>query len=166
MLQVYVRYDKTKTVSNSSVNSLWHVTAVGRLSASPSQQHCIKSCQWSGGILVPSIWDGLTPSATLSKNIFKSSATSRKALRPYHISHIMMPKLYMSTLLSYTLDLITSGATKAGVPAMVPVIIFLSLAAPTSATLTTSWSDICKRVQIIKTHYQIWAILNNTCQTF
>ena len=97
---------------------------------------------------MPSRWDGLVPSATLSQNVYRSPPTSRKALRPYHISHIMMPKLYMSALLSYKLDLITSGGMKAGVPAMVPVIIFSSLDTPTSAILTTSWSDICTRVQI------------------
>lgn len=144
-----------KTVLYSLVNSLWHASAVGRFSAFPSQHNCIRFCHWSGGILLPSIWDGLAPSSTLSQNVFRSPLTSRKALRPYHISHIMMPKLYMSALLSYILDLINSGATKAGVPVMVPVIIFSSFATPTSAILTSSWSDICKRIQIITKKYML-----------
>ena len=73
----------------------------------------------------------------------------------------MMPKLWMSALLSYTLDLITSGATKAGVPATVPVIIFPSLDIPTPAILTTFWSDICTGVQKVKNI----GLLKNTGQT-
>ena len=71
-----------------------HSLAVGRLSGFPSQ-HCFISCsQKDGGLLQPCLWTGRLPSSTHSKKSWNVvTGASAKTRCPYHISHIISPRL-------------------------------------------------------------------------
>ena len=77
--------------------------------------------QRAGGSLLPFTCFGRWSPSTISKRAhIGRPLNSANACRPYHISHSIMPKLYMSALLSCNLKWKTSGAMYREVPAMSP----------------------------------------------
>lgn len=126
---------------DSVLISWLQISAEGRCSGRPSQHRVINCFQPGGGLLLPSTSFGRWPSCTKLEKSIIVPLNSANACCPYHISHIIMPKLYISALLSYTLERNTSGAMYKGVPAKVPVISFACLETPTSVIFTESSSD-------------------------
>ena len=132
----------------------------GRFSGFPSQHRFINCFQRAGDFFSPSTSSGRWCLSTIQKKTSFGPLNSANACRPYHISHSIMPKLYMSALLSYTSEWNTSGAMYTGVPAKVPVMSFTSLETPTSVILTEFSSDSLNEKK--ETHAVLLLVANST----